>query len=184
VVIERYFFVVISIIPIRVRDVIIKLNTTSNNMRVRYWRLGINDVLKSKYPVEKANHWEIKCMFGDYQNLGVFWFRYGTPYDKEPVRGICFYYNEIPEKTIQQITEFLHARYGGRVLRRQTRVFMYGSKEFADSEGIAKLAAELALKFNLTVEITIEFERITKNEQDQNVFNLPSSNALPIVGPD
>src|SRR2546428_5000191 len=36
------------------------------------------------YPPDKANHWEIKCMQGEYQHFGVFWYRYGTPFDKEP----------------------------------------------------------------------------------------------------
>ena len=153
-------------------------------MRIRYWRLGITDVLEAKYPVEKANHWEIKCILDEYQHFGVFWFRYGTPYDKEPVHGICFYYNEIPKKIVQDLTEFIHLKFGGKVLYRQTRVFLHGSKEFADPKSIGTLANELSLKFSVPVEITIELEKVTDKEQQESSFNLPSSKALPIVGPD
>ncbi|HEU4984617.1 MAG TPA: hypothetical protein VFT58_03165, partial [Nitrososphaera sp.] len=43
------------------RDVIIIPQVTDAPyiyMRVRYWRLGITDVLDSAYPAEKANHWD------------------------------------------------------------------------------------------------------------------------------
>src|ERR687887_106044 len=127
---------------------------------------------------------EITCMFGEYQHFGIFWFKYGTPYDKEPVHGLCFYYNEIPRKTIQEMIDFLQSRFGGKILYRQTRVFFQGSKEFADPKSIGILANELSLRFNAPVEITIEFEKITQQEQEENTLNLPSSKALPIVGPD
>ncbi len=153
-------------------------------MRVRYWRLGIADVLEAKYPIEKANHWEIKCMQGEYQHFGVFWYKYGTPYDKEPVHGICMYHNEIQEKTVQDITNFLHSKFGGKILYRQTRVFLQGSKEFTDPISIGVLADELSLQFNAQVELTIEFEKVTKEEQEHNAFNLPSNKVLPIVGTD
>jgi hypothetical protein len=153
-------------------------------MRVRYWRLGIADVLEAKYPIEKANHWEIKCMQGEYQHFGVFWYKYGTPYDKEPVHGICMYHNEIQEKTVQDITNFLHSKFGGKILYRQTRAFLQGSKEFTDPKSVGVLANELSLQFNAQVELTIEFEKVTKEEQEQNAFNLPSNKVLPIVGTD
>jgi hypothetical protein len=153
-------------------------------MRVRYWRLGITEVLEARYPVEKANHWEIKCILGEYKHVGIFWFKYGTPYEKEPVHGISFYYNEIPSKIVQEMIDFLHSKFGGKVLYRQTRVFLYGSKEFADPKSIGILANELSIKFNAPVEITIEFEKVIEQEREQNTFNLPPGKALPIVGPD
>ncbi len=153
-------------------------------MRLRYWRLGITDVLSAKYPQEKANHWEIKCMQGEYQHFGVFWYRYGTPYDKEPVHGICFYHNDIPKETIGDLTNFLSSQFGGKVLSKQSRVFLQGSKEFADAENLGKLANEISLHFKSPVELTIEFEKVTKDEQENNLFNLPTNKALPIVGPD
>lgn len=153
-------------------------------MRVRYWRLGIADVQEAKYPIEKANHWEIKCMQGEHQHFGVFWYKYGTPYDKEPVHGICMYHNEIQEKTVQDITNFLHSKFGGKILYRQTRAFLQGSIEFTDPKSIGILANELSLQFNAQVELTIEFEKVTKEEQEQNAFNLPSNKVLPIVSTD
>ena len=153
-------------------------------MRVRYWRLGIADVLEAKYPIEKANHWEIKCMQGEYQHFGVFWYKYGTPYDKEPVHGICFYYNEIPENIIKDLTNYLVTKFGGKILSRQSRVFLEGSAEINDSYNIGQLANEISLKFSIPVEITVEFEKITKEEVENNSFNFPQKKALPIVGID
>src|SRR5215210_3321450 len=110
------------------------------NMRVRYWRLSITEVLHAAYPAEKANHWDIKCMQGEYEHFGVFWYRYGTPFDKEPVHGICFYYNDVPEKIVRELTDYLVTKFGGKTLRRQTRVFLEGSKEIHDPYNIGQLA--------------------------------------------
>jgi hypothetical protein len=153
-------------------------------MRLRYWRIGIPDLAEANYPIEKVNHWEIKCTQGEYQHFGVFWYRYGTPFDKEPVHGICFYYNEIPLPVVQALTDFLLSKFGGKVLYRKTRVFLQGSNEFSDPKSIGILAQEISLKFNAPIEITIEFEKVTKEEQDQNTFNLPPNKMLPIVGSD
>ncbi|HEV8386726.1 MAG TPA: hypothetical protein VGQ03_03805 [Nitrososphaera sp.] len=153
-------------------------------MRVRYWRLGITEFLGANYPTEKANHWEIKCMQGEYEHFGVFWYRYGTPFDKEPVHGICFYHNDISKKTVEELTSFLQGKFGGELLHRQSRVFLQGSKEFADPKSVGVLANELSLKFNAPVELTVEFEKMTKEEVDGEAFKLPAAKALPITGPD
>lgn len=153
-------------------------------MRIRYWRLGISEVLKAKYPVDKVNHWEIKCMLGEYQHFGVFWYKYGTPFDKEPIRGICIYYNEIPHTTVEEIVQLLHENFGGNIQYRQTRVFLRGSEEFAAADQVGMLANQLSLKFNSPAEISIEFERITEEEKMQESLSLPASKELPIVGPD
>ena len=152
-------------------------------MRVRYWRLNFDDLANGEYPVENVNHWEIKCLQGEYEHFGIFWYKYGTPFDKEPVNGICFYYNDIPLDKVEDIANFLKSKYGGKVAYRQTRVFLQGSKEFADKQSITKLAEELSSKYNAPIEITIEFEKIEKDTQDQ-VITLPQNKGLPIVGPD
>lgn len=154
------------------------------HVRVRYWRLGITDMLASNYPQDKANHWEIKCMQGEYEHFGVFWYKYGTPFDKEPVHGICFYHNDIPKNTVDELSSFLRDKFGGELLRRQSRVFLQGSREFADPKSIGILANELSLKFNAPVELAIEFEKISKEDVDSEAFKLPASKALPITGPD
>lgn len=153
-------------------------------MRVRYWRLGITDVLNAKYPVEKANHWDIKCMQGEYQHFGVFWYKYGTPANEAPVHGICIYYNEIPQKSIKDLVEFLKSKFGGEIIYEKSRIFLRGSKEFADPKSVGMLANELSMEFKAPVELTIEFEKVTEEEKEQNTFALPSEKALPIVGPD
>ena len=152
-------------------------------MRVRYWRLNFDDLNNGEYPIENVNHWEIKCLQGEYQHFGVFWYKYGTPFDKEPVNGICFYYNDIPLDKVEDISNYLKSKYGGKIAYRQTRVFLQGSKEFADKRSIIDLAEELSSKFNAPIEITIEFEKIEKDNLEQDI-TLPISKALPIVGPD
>lgn len=153
-------------------------------MRVRYWHLNIQETLESTYPVEKINHWEIKCLCGEYQHFGVFWFKYGTPLDKEPVHGICFYYNEIEKRTIEDLIQYLTKRFGGKTLFRQTRVFLSGSKVIFDPGSIGRLANDLSLKFTAPVEITIELEKVSDEEITANKFNFPPKKALPIVGKD
>ena len=153
-------------------------------MRIRYWHLTIPEILNAKYPLDKVNHWEIKCIYGEHEHFGIFWYKYGTPFDKEPVHGICFYYNEIPENIIKELTNYLIAKFGGKILRRQSRVFLEGSKEINDSYNISQLANEISLKFSIPVEITLEFEKVTKEEIDDNSFNFPQKKALPIVGID
>jgi len=133
---------------------------------------------------EKANHWDIKCIQGEFQHFGVFWYRYGTPFDKEPVHGICFYYNEISEESIKALKEFLGSKYGGNPIGRKSRVFLQGSQEFSDPLSIGTLAKEISMKFNAPTEITIEFEKVTQQEQEQNEFKLPPKKALPITGID
>ena len=153
-------------------------------MRIRYWHLTIPEILHARYPLDKVNHWEIKCLYGEHEHFGIFWYKYGTPFDKEPVHGICFYYNEIPENIIKDLTNYLVIKFGGKILSRQSRVFLEGSAEINDSYNIGQLANEISLKFSIPVEITVEFEKITKEEVEDNSFNFPQKKALPIVGID
>ncbi|HEY1248748.1 MAG TPA: hypothetical protein VGE97_07165 [Nitrososphaera sp.] len=140
--------------------------------------------MNAAYPSEKTNHWDIKCIQGEHEHFGVFWFRYGTPFDKEPVHGICFYFNDVSKEIIDDLSSFLISKFGGKLLHRQSRSFLQGSKEFADGSSIGLLANELSIKFSAPVEITIEFEKIDKDDIDRESFKLPSSKALTIPGPD
>ena len=105
------------------------------------------------------------------------------PFDKEPVNGICFYYNEIPVDTVKDIAEFLKSKYGGNIAYRQTRAFLQGSKEFADKQSILNLAEELSSKYTAPVEMTIEFEKMDKDGHEK-VITFPPNKSLAIVGPD
>jgi hypothetical protein len=100
------------------------------------------------------------------------------------VHGICFYYNDVSRKIIDDLASFLQSNFGGKLLSVHSRGFLQGSKEFADGRAIGTLANELSLRFNAPVEITIEFEKMSKEQIDQESFKLPSSKALPITGPD
>ena len=46
------------------------------------------------------------------------------------------------------------------------------------------MANEISTKFNGPIEITLEFEKVTPEEQEQNKFNFPSEKLLPIAGSD
>ncbi|HET6640165.1 MAG TPA: hypothetical protein VFG77_01005 [Nitrososphaeraceae archaeon] len=152
------------------------------NMRIRYWRLTTEDLFRATYPLERANHWEIKCLQGEYEHFGIFWYKYGTPYDKEPIHGLAIYYNDIPKNKVDELIEMLHDSFGGEILRRQSRVFLNGSKEFTDPEEIAKLAVDIGDRFKGPVEITIEFEEISNIDRQENLIKLPSSKLLEIPG--
>lgn len=151
-------------------------------MRIRYWRLTVDDLDLATYPLERVNHWEIKCLQGEYEHFGIFWFRYGTPYDKEPVHGLAIYYNDVPMKKVDELIEMLQNSFGGDILRRQSRVFLNGSNEFTDPQGIAKLANDISERFKGPVEITIEFEEISEDDRQENLINLPTSKLLEIPG--
>lgn len=151
-------------------------------MRIRYWGLTIEDLFLATYPLERANHWEIKCLQGEYEHFGVFWFRYGTPYDKEPVYGLAVYYNDVQKDKINELVEMLHNRFGGEILLRQNRVFLNGSKEFTDPREIANLANDISERFKGPVEITIEFEKISKDDRQEDLIKLPHSKLLEIPG--
>ncbi len=153
-------------------------------MRVRFWRLSISDMLAADYPDDKVNHWDIKCMQGEYEHFGVFWFRYGIPYDKEPVHGLGMYFNDVPKDVVEKVVAFLQSKFGGRPVYRQSRAFLPGSKEFSDHNSIGVLANELSLKFDAPVELTLEFEKASKEDVDKESFKLPVAKALPITGPD
>jgi hypothetical protein len=152
------------------------------SMRIRYWHLTTEDMFLAKYPLEWANHWEIKCLQGEYEHFGVFWFRYGTPYDKEPIHGLVVYYNDIPKSKVDELIDMLHSNFGGEILRRQTRVFLNGSKEFTNPQEIAKLAINISERFKGPVEISIEFEEISKDDRKEDIISLPPSKLLEIPG--
>src|SRR6476469_9767042 len=141
-------------------------------LRIRYWRLTIKDVLDSTYPQDKANHWDIKCMQGEYQHFGIFWFRYGTPVDKEPAHGISFYFNDVPQITIQNLIEFLQSKYGGTVLHRQSRVFLQVSSDFSETKTIAQIAKERRSIIKWTVKWRIEFQKAIGECREKSLFNL------------
>ena len=85
---------------------------------------------------------------------------------------------------MEDLAAFLQNKFGGQLLYRQARGFLQGSKEFADGKSVALLANELSLKFNAPVELTVEFEKATKEEVDSEAWKLPAGKALPIPGPD
>ena len=149
--------------------------------RCRYWRLSIEELKKVTYDPKKVLVWEIKCAKDDSgAHFAVFTYRNGTPWDYKEIKGIVFYYNMILRDEVDKISEFLKAKFGGDPKEKGERVFLIGSREIYSSNDIADLASEIENKFETSVEISVELENFTPQEQEQS--NFPSSKLLPIPG--
>ncbi len=145
-------------------------------MRVMYWHLTPNEVLSKPYPVEKLLHWEIRGYFSEASYFSIYWFKHGIPYDKEPIVGIALYTIECSKDVEDSIVEFLHAKYGGEVMRRGYRTFIAFADTARDNNSIARLALELAERFKAVCEIWLEFDGISNEEAKQ----LYANKAIPI----
>ena len=149
--------------------------------RCRYWRLSVEEVKKVTYDPKKVIVWEIKCARDDSgAHFAIFSYRNGTPWDYKEIKGIVFYYNMISRDEVDKIAEFLKGKFGGDPKEKGERIFLVGSREIYSSKDIADLAAEVGSKFETGVEISIELENFTPQEQEQS--NFPSSKLLPIPG--
>ena len=149
--------------------------------RCRYWRLSIEEIKKVTYDPKKVLVWEIKCAKDDSgAHFAIFSYRNGTPWDYKEIKGIVFYYNMILRDEVDKIIEFLKAKFGGDPKEKGERVFLIGSREIYSSNDIADLASEIENKFETSVEISVELENFTPQEQEQS--NFPSSKLLPIPG--
>ncbi len=149
--------------------------------RMRYWKLTIEEVEKLSYNDNKVLNWEIKCTREPEEEakfVGVFLYKKGTPKDYETVKGITYYYNNIDQKELSEITKFLKNKFGGKNVEKGERIFLEGSKEIYSGKEIAELAQELESKLNAKAVITIEFQDIS--EQEQKDAGLPEAKLLPI----
>ena len=149
--------------------------------RCRYWRLSVEEVKKVIYDPKKVIVWEIKCSRDDSgAHFAIFSYRNGTPWDYKEIKGIVFYYNMISRDQVDKIAEFLKGKFGGDPKEKGERIFLVGSREIYSANDIANLAAEIGIKFETSVEISVELENFTPQEQEQS--NFPSSKLLPIPG--
>lgn len=148
--------------------------------RCRYWNLTIEDLQKSSYDENKVLVWEIKCTKKEAAFFGVFCYRNGTPLDYEAVKGIVYYHSNIPRNDIPKITKFLKDRFGGNIREKAERIFLEGSKEIYSAKDIAALATDLEKKFEVSVDLSVEFQDFTTEEQEKS--ELPKAKILPIPG--
>ena len=150
-------------------------------VRCRYWKLSIDEVEKLTYDTSKVLLWEIKGTREpeeDAKLIGVFLYRNGAPLDYNSVKGIVYYYNNIEQNEIPEITKFLKKKFGGKEIEKGERVFLKDSKEIYSGKEIADLAKELESKFNTKAIITIEFQDLS--EQEQKDAGLPEEKLIPI----
>jgi len=149
----------------------------------RYWKITPDEIEKFTYDEEKILNWEIKCIRDPEDKaifIGLFLYRHGTPFDYESVKGITYYYNNIPRSELPSITKFLQDRFGGKVMEKGDRIFLKGSKEIFSGKEIATLAREMETKFNTKTVISLEFKDLTPEEIKES--GMPESKLLPIPG--
>lgn len=149
----------------------------------RYWKITPDEIEKFTYDENKILNWEIKCIRDPEDKaifIGLFLYRHGTPFDYESVKGITYYYNNIPRSELPSITKFLQDRYGGNVMEKGDRIFLKGSKEIFSGKEIATLAREMETNFNTKAVISLEFQDLTPEEIKES--GMPESKLLPIPG--
>ncbi len=149
----------------------------------RYWKITPDEIEKFTYDENKILNWEIKCIRDPEDKaifIGLFLYRHGTPFDYESVKGITYYYNNIPRSELPSITKFLQDRYGGKVMEKGDRIFLKGSKEIFSGKEIATLAREMETNFNTKAVISLEFQDLTPEEIKES--GMPESKLLPIPG--
>ena len=138
---------------------------------------------KFVYNEEKLLNWEIKCTKEpevEARFIGVFLYRNGTPYDYESVKGITYFYNNIPRSELPSITKFLQDKFNGKEMEKGERIFLKGSKEIFSGKEISALAREIETKFKTKAVITLEFQDLSPEEMKEG--GLPESKLLPIPG--
>ena len=149
----------------------------------RYWKITSEEIENFSYDVNKLLNWEIKCVRepeDQAQFIGVFMYKHGTPFDYEPIKGITYYYNNIPRSELPSITKFLQEKYGGKEIEKGERIFLKDSKEIYSGKEISQLAKELEVKFNAKTSISLEFKDLEQEEAKEG--GLPESKLLPIPG--
>jgi hypothetical protein len=149
----------------------------------RYWKITPDEIEKFTYDENKILNWEIKCIRDPEEKaifIGLFLYRHGTPFDYESVKGITYYYNNIPRSELPSITKFLQDRFGGKVMEKGDRIFLKDSKEIFSGKEIATLAREMETNFNTKAVISLEFQDLTPEEIKES--GMPESKLLPIPG--
>ena len=149
--------------------------------RSRYWKITPDEMDGFTYDESKLLNWEIKCVREpevDAQFIGVFMYRHGTAYDYTPVKGICYFYNNIDREELPSITGFLKGKFNGNEMEKGERVFLKDSKEIYASKDIGDLAKGMETKFNTKAIISLEFEDLTVEQLKE--AGMPEAKLLPI----
>jgi hypothetical protein len=151
--------------------------------RHRYWKLTADEISKADYDQNKVLNWEIKGIREPEDKaifIGVFLYRFGTPIDYTPTKGIVFYYNNVTKNDVSEVAKFLKDRFGGTEKEKGERVFLVDSKEIYAGKDIGQLAKDLEDRFKLKSVISIEFQGITEEERKKS--GLADAKLLPIPG--
>ena len=110
----------------------------------------------------------------------AFYYRDGTPYDYESIKGITYFHNNISRDELPDITKFLQAKYGGKEMEKGERIFLKDSKEIYSGDDLAGLARAMEEKFSVKAIISLEFDGMTLDELKE--AGLPEAKLLPIPG--
>ena len=125
------------------------------------------------YDQSKLLNWEIKCTKDPEEEarfIGLFLYKNGTPYDYQSVKGMTYYYNNIPRSDLPSITKFFQDKYGGKEMEKGERIFLKDSKEIYSPKEIAALAGEMEGQFKAKAIITLEFQDLTQEEMKDGGF--------------
>ncbi len=151
--------------------------------RSRFWKITADEMYTFVYNEEKLLNWEIKCIREpDVEAIfiGIFMFKNGTPYNYESIKGISYYYNNIPRSELSSITGFLQEKFGGKEMSKGERILLKDSKEIYSSKDIADLAKGMEQKFKTKAIISLEFQDLSIEELKNS--GLPEAKLLPIPG--
>ncbi len=140
--------------------------------RVLYSHLNADDVASKAYPEGHLIHWEIRSFFTEQSYISIYWFKYGIPFDKEPINGIAFYGYEADENILNDVREYLYKKFEGKLLVRSHRIFFDNSKVIIDNISIATLAKDIDKQFKCMSEISLEFDNI-EEELVRQLFHRP-----------
>ncbi len=140
--------------------------------KVLCWHLSADEVANKVYPEENLIHWEIRSFFNEQSYISIYWFKYGIPFDKEPINGIAIYGYEVDNNILDRVKVFLHKKFEGNILTRAHRIFFDNAKRITDNVSIASLTKEIDKEFKCVSEIWLEFDNIDEGLIKQ-LFNKP-----------
>lgn len=149
--------------------------------RQRYWKLEPDEVEKFTYNESKILNWEIKCTKDDNVSVvGIFAYKNGIPLEYESIMGIGLYHNYIDDQEKDNAAQMIKKKYGGEIKDYSNRVIINGAKIPYSGIDICAIAHDIESLINGKSIITLEFEGLTQDEQENS--GLPSTKLLPIPG--
>ncbi len=149
--------------------------------RQRYWKLEPDEVAGFTYNESKMLNWEIKCTKDDGVSfVGAFAYKHGIPVEYESIIGVGLYHNNIDDAQKNDIVRMLKKKYGGSIEDYSNRIIVHDAAIPYSGPEICELGRELESMIDGKSIISLEFEGLTQDEQDNS--GLPATKLLPVTG--